>query len=151
MDAEWDSLRDDNVISNTDKDKPLARLLVVDDDSDNAEVLKLGLLNYGFLVDAFTNPEDALHSFKSNPESYRLVLSDGWMPSISGMQLAEKAKKANPNVKVLLLSGSEMIENEFSKVSPSASVVDGFVQKPIGIRELTNKILNITGVSEEEK
>jgi DNA-binding NtrC family response regulator len=145
MDAEWDSLRDDNVISNTDKDKPLARLLVVDDDSDNAEVLKLGLLNYGFLVDAFTNPEDALHSFKSNPESYRLVLSDGWMPSISGMQLAEKAKKANPNVKVLLLSGSEMIENEFSKVSPSASVVDGFVQKPIGIRELTNKILSLIG------
>jgi two-component system cell cycle sensor histidine kinase/response regulator CckA len=133
------------MIANMDNDKPLARLLVVDDDSDNAEVLKLGLLNYGFLVDAFTNPEDALHSFKSNPESYRLVLSDGWMPSISGMQLAEKAKKANPNVKVLLLSGSEMIENEFSKVSPSASVVDGFVQKPIGIRELTNKILSLIG------
>jgi DNA-binding response OmpR family regulator len=133
------------MIANRDNDKPLARLLVVDDDSDNAEVLKLGLLHYGFLVDAFTNPEDALHSFKSNPESYRLVLSDGWMPSISGMQLAEKAKKANPNVKVLLLSGSEMIENEFSKVSPSASVVDGFVQKPIGIRELTNKILSLIG------
>jgi DNA-binding response OmpR family regulator len=133
------------MIANMDNDKPLARLLVVDDDSDNAEVLKLGLLNYGFLVDAFTNPEDALHSFKSNPEIYRLVLSDGWMPSISGMQLAEKAKKANPNVKVLLLSGSEMIENEFSKVSPSASVVDGFVHKPIGIRELTDKILSLIG------
>ena len=145
MDAEWESLRDDNVISNTDKDKPLARLLVVDDDSDNAEVLKLGLLNYGFLVVAFTNPEEALQHFKSNPESYSLVLSDSWMPSISGMQLAEKAKKANPNVKVLLLSGSEMIENEFSKVSPSTSVVDGFVQKPVGIRELTNKILSLIG------
>jgi DNA-binding NtrC family response regulator len=94
---------------------------------------------------AFTNPEDALHSFKSNPESYSLVLSDNWMSSLSGIQLAEKVKKANPNVKVLLLSGSEMIENEFSKVSPSASVVDGFVQKPIGIRELTNKILSLIG------
>ena len=44
--------------TNTDKDKPLlVRLLVVDDDPDNTEVLKLILVNYGFLVDAFTNAE----------------------------------------------------------------------------------------------
>jgi YesN/AraC family two-component response regulator len=67
------------------------------------------------------------------------------MPSISGIQLAEKVKEANPQVRVLILSGSEMIESEFSKVSPSTSVVDGFVQKPIGIRELTNKILSLIG------
>jgi CheY-like chemotaxis protein len=133
------------MISSTDKDKPLSRLLVVDDDPDNAEVIRFCLVNYGFLVDAFTNPEEALQRFKSNPESYRLVLSDSWMPSISGIQLAEKVKEANPHVRVLILSGSEMIENEFSKVSPSTSVVDGFVQKPIGIRELTNKILSLIG------
>jgi DNA-binding NtrC family response regulator len=132
------------MIANRDNDKPLARLLVVDDDSDNAEVLKLGLLNYGFLVDAFTNPEDALQNFKSNPESYRLVLSDGWMPSISGMQLAKKVKEANPNVKVLLLSGSEIMDDGFSKVSPS-TCIDGFVQKPIRIRDLTHKILSLLG------
>jgi len=133
------------MISNTDKDKPLSRLLVVDDDPDNTEVIRFCLVNYGFLVDAFTNPEEALQSFKSNPESYCLVLSDSWMPSISGIQLAEKVKEANPHVRVLILSGSEMIENEFSKVSSSTSVVDGFVQKPIGIRELTNKILSLIG------
>jgi two-component system, cell cycle sensor histidine kinase and response regulator CckA len=133
------------MITSAEGEKPLSRLLVVDDDNDNALVLKLNLVNNGFLVDAFTNPEDALNSFKSNPESYSLVLSDNWMSSLSGMQLAEKVKKANPNVKVLLLSGSEMIENESSKVSPSTSVVDGFVQKPIGIRELTNKILSLIG------
>jgi DNA-binding response OmpR family regulator len=135
--------RRNNMISNTDKDKPLSRLLVVDDDPDNAEAIRLCLVNYGFLVDAFTNAEEALQKFKSNPESYHLVLSDIWMPSISGIQLAEKVKEANPHVRVLILSGSEMIENEVSKVSSSNSVVDGFVQKPIGIRELTNKILSL--------
>jgi CheY-like chemotaxis protein len=133
------------MISNTDKDKPLSRLLVVDDDSDNAEVIRFCLVNYGFLVDAFTNAEEALQKFKSNPQSYRLVLSDSWMPKLSGIQLARNVKEANPHVRVLILSGSEMIENEFSKVSPSASVVDGFVQKPIGIRELTDKILSLIG------
>ena len=41
--------------SNGDKDKPLAKLLVVDDDSDIVQVLKLGLVKNRFLVSAFTN------------------------------------------------------------------------------------------------
>ena len=50
--------------------KPLAKLLVVDDDPDIVQVLKLGLLKNRFLVNSFTNPEEALQSFKSNSESY---------------------------------------------------------------------------------
>ena len=144
MSAECESLRGDNVIAYNDKDnnKPLARLLVVDDDPDNAKVIKLGLLNYGFLVDAFTSPEDAPQCFKSNPEIYYLVLSDSWMPSISGIQLAEKVKEANPNVKVLLLSGSEMGGKEFSEFSASISI-DGFIQKPISFKKLIDKILGL--------
>jgi DNA-binding NtrC family response regulator len=130
--------------TNTDRDKPLSRLLVVDDDPDNASVLKLILVNNGFLVDAFTNAEEALQKFKSNPQDYRLVLSDSWMPELSGIHLADKVKETNPNVKVLLLTGSEIIDNEASDVSRSTSV-DGFIQKPIGIRELTDKILSIIG------
>jgi CheY-like chemotaxis protein len=57
------------MITNTDTDKPPARLLLVDDDPDIVEVFKLSLHNYGFLVDAFLNPEEALQSFKSNAES----------------------------------------------------------------------------------
>jgi DNA-binding NtrC family response regulator len=130
--------------TNTDKDnnKPPARLLVVDDDPDTVRVLALCLHNYGFLVDAFSNPKDALQEIKSNPESYSLMLSDGLMPELSGIQLAEKVKERNPNVKVLLLTGSEMADNEFSKVFPSTSV-DGFLQKPISIRKLTDKILSL--------
>jgi DNA-binding NtrC family response regulator len=130
--------------NNTDKDndKPQARLLVVDDDPDTVRVLGLCLQNYGFLVDAFSNPKDALQEIKSNLESYSLVLSDGLMPELSGIQLAEKVKERNPNVKVLLLTGSEMADNEFSKVFPSTSV-DGFLQKPVSIRKLTDKILSL--------
>jgi DNA-binding response OmpR family regulator len=131
------------VTANTDKkDKPLARLLVVDDDPDTVLALDIGLLDYGFLVDAFTNAEEALQKFKSNPESYRLVLSDSWMPSISGIQLAEKVKEANPNVKVLVLTALKVRNNELSDVSSSTNV-DGFIQKPVGIKELTDKMLSL--------
>ena len=135
----------DNVIANTDnKDKPQARLLVVDDDPDTILALKIGLLDYGFLVDGFTNPQEALQSFKANAESYCLVLLDIKMPALSGTQLAKKVKEVNPNVKVLLLTALGVRDNEVSNVSPSTNV-DGFIQKPVGNKELTDKILSLIG------
>lgn len=135
----------DNVIANTDnKDKPLGRLLVVDDDPDTILALKIGLLDYGFLVDAFTNPQEALQSFKANAESYCLVLLDIKMPALSGIQLARKLKEVNPNVKVLLLTALGIRDNDVSDVSSSTNV-DGFIQKPVGNKELTDKILSLIG------
>jgi CheY-like chemotaxis protein len=128
------------------EDKPLAKLLVVDDDSDIAYVLKLGLLKNRFLVDAFTNPEEALQRFKSNTEAYCLVLSDIRMPVLSGIQLSKKVKEINPNIKVVLMSSFEIKDNEFSKVF-SFTQVDGFVQKPILIKDLVNKLIDILGES----
>ena len=130
--------------ANTDKDKPAARLLVIDDDPDTVNALKLGLINYGFLVDAFTDPEEALQKFKSNAESYSLMLLDIGMPALSGIQLAKKVKEANHNVKVLVLTGFGIRDIEFSKTFPPTQV-DGFVQKPVGIRKLTDKILSLLG------
>jgi DNA-binding NtrC family response regulator len=127
-------------------DKQLARLLIVDDDPEIVQVLKLGLQKNRFLVTVFTNPEEALQSFKSDAKSYCVVVSDMRMPSISGIQLSKKVKEVNPNVKVVLMTAFEIKDNEFSKVFPSTSV-DGFVQKPIGIKELANKILSIIGES----
>ena len=129
-------------------DKPLARLLIVDDEYDIVQVLKLGLQQNGFLVDGFTNPQEALQSFKSNAESYCLLLSDVRMPGLSGMQLARKVKETNPDVKVVLMTAFEIRDNAFSKVFPSTQV-DGFIQKPVRIRELIDKIVNIVGQSNE--
>ena len=138
------------MITNIDNDKPLVRLLVVDDDSDIVDVLKLGLLRKGFLVDGFTNPEEALYGFNSNAKAYCLVLSDIRMPYLSGIQLARKVKDINSGVKVVLMTSFEIRDSEFSKVFPSTHV-DGFVQKPIGIRDLTNKILTIIGETKRRK
>ena len=134
----------------SDNKKPLAKLLIVDDDSDIVQVLKMGLLKKGFSVEAFTNPKEALQSFKSNAESYCLVLSDMRMPALSGIQLSKKVKEVNPNVKVILMTAFEVRDSEFSKVFPSTHV-DGFVQKPISIKDLTDKILTFIGNTENRK
>ncbi len=123
-------------------DIPQANILVVDDDSDIAYVLKQGLLKNRFLVSAFTSPKEALQNFQSNSESYSLILSDIRMPDMSGIRLARKVKEINPKVKVVLMTSFEIKDNEFSKVFPSLHV-DGFVQKPIGMNDLTDKLLSI--------
>jgi DNA-binding NtrC family response regulator len=139
-----------NEDDNNDNGKPVAKLLIVDDDSDIVQVLKRGLQKNRFLVDAFTNPEEALQSFKSNTEAYCLVLSDVRMPRLSGIQLAKKVKEASPSVKVILMTSFEIRDSEFSKVFPSTHV-DGFVQKPIGIKDLTKKILSVISETRRRK
>ena len=139
-----------NEDDNNDNGKPVAKLLIVDDDPDIVQVLKHGLQKNSFLVNAFTNPEEALQCFKSDAESYCLVLSDVRMPRLSGIQLAKKVKEASPSVKVILMTSFEIRDSEFSKVFPSTQV-DGFVQKPIGIKDLTKKILSVISETRRRK
>ena len=127
----------------------MAKLLVVDDDSEIVQVLKLGLPKNRFLIKAFTNPEEALEDFKSNSKSYRLMLSDVQMPTLTGIQLARKVKEINPDVKVVLMTAFEIRDTESSMVFPSTQV-DGFVQKPFRIKDLTNKILDTIGETQDE-
>lgn len=131
------------------KDNPLARLLIVDDDPDIAEVLKLCLLNENrFLVDAFTNPEEALRHFQSNSHDYySLVLSDIRMPEMSGTQLARKVKEINSRVKVVLMTAYDIRGDKSSEAFLSAIQVDGFIQKPIRINDLINRIFDIVDES----
>ncbi len=128
-----------------DNDKPIAKLLIVDDESEILQVLQIGLRQNGFLVDVFTNPEEALQSFKSNSDDFCLVLSDIRMPGLSGIQLAKKVKEINPDIKVILMTAFEIYDSDSSKVLFPSMHVDHFIQKPIGIDDLTNKILSIIG------
>jgi two-component system response regulator YesN len=78
------------------------------------------------------------------------VLSDVRMTGLSGIQLAKKVKEASPSVKVILMTSFEIRDSEFSKVFPSTHV-DGFVQKPIGIKDLTKKILSVISETRRRK
>ena len=142
--GEKDPNKDNSSGDNNNKRKFKGKLFVIDDEPDIVYVLKRGLQKNGFLVDAFTNPEEALRSFESNPHDLCLVVSDVRMPGLSGIQLARKVKQINQDIKVVLMTSFEIKDNEFSKVFPSTQV-DGFVQKPISIADLTNKILDLIG------
>ena len=94
------------------------RILVVDDEYDITFTLQAGLEDGGFDVDAFTDPELALSSFK--PGLYDLVLIDIKMPKIDGFVLYELLKTVDPGVKVCFLTASEMYREEIREVEHCA-------------------------------
>jgi DNA-binding NtrC family response regulator len=120
--------------------KPITRLLVVDDEKDILIVLRKELQMNGVLVDAYTNPSEALEHFRKHPMYYRMVVSDIRMPGVSGFDLAKQVRKMNPNVKIILVSSFEIHKSEFDKVMPSTRV-DDFVQKPFRLNQLKSTVL----------
>ena len=70
---------------------PSYRILYVDDDLDILFSIKMGLKSYGFIVDTFSNPLEALSSYK--PELYDLVLIDIKMPEMSGVEFHQELQK----------------------------------------------------------
>jgi CheY-like chemotaxis protein len=113
--------------------------LVVDDEPDITLTLKAGLEIVGlFGVDAFSDPELALRSFK--PDFYALVLIDIMMPNMSGFELYEQLKKLDPDVKVCFLTASEIYHRELRGIEHCTLNKDVFLQKPISTDDLIMEI-----------
>jgi DNA-binding response OmpR family regulator len=114
------------------------RILVIDDEPDITLMLKLGLEDGGFDVDAFSDPELALFSFR--PSLYDLVLIDIMMPKMDGFVLYEQLKKVDPGVKVCFLTASEMYHEENRGIEHCALNKDLFLQKPISTDDLIMEV-----------
>jgi DNA-binding response OmpR family regulator len=78
-------------------------IFVVDDEKAISETLAIILRASGFTVTSFTNPLEALAKALTGPPS--LLLSDVFMPELSGVDLAVQVKEKCPNCKILLFSG----------------------------------------------
>ena len=85
----------------------------------------------------------ALKSFK--PNLYDLVLIDIVMPGIDGLELYDRLRKIDPDIKACFLTASEMYHEEFRKAEHCSLNKDLFLQKPIPMDDLImeiNKRLN---------
>jgi len=120
--------------------KPSYRILYVDDDLDILFSIKTGLEYYGFIVDTFSNPLEALSTFK--PELYDLVLVDIKMPLMSGFEFHQELRKKalyGTEIKTCFITAYEIYFETLRKEFPE--LYDGcFIRKPIKIDDLVNKI-----------
>ena len=117
-------------------------ILVVDDEFDIVNIIRLWLNKHNFDVCGYTDPLLALEHFKDNYNKIDLVLSDIRMPQMNGYELANRIKSLQPKVKVILMSSFEIREVEFSKMFRSVKI-DRLISKPISMKSLTEKIQHV--------
>jgi two-component SAPR family response regulator len=114
-------------------------ILVLDDELDITSFIKSALHRTKHTVFTFTDPVLALEHFKLNSNNYGLVISDIRMPGMNGFEFVKKVKEINSAVKIFLMSAFEIRDIEFDKVLPNPHL-DGFIQKPISSKQLTEII-----------
>ena len=134
----------------SDKQRFQNSILVVDDEFDIVTLIRRSLQNHGFNTLGFTDPIIALEQFQNNSKSFAMVISDIRMPSMNGYELIRKIKAIHPTIKTILISAFEINKNEFSKVMPSVKI-DGFISKPISLKELVSIVEKILKKKRKEK
>ena len=115
----------------------MKRIAIVDDEPDITAVLKKGLEQNGFAVEAFNDPREALSNYK--PQNYDLMIIDIRMPNINGFDLYRELKKKDSSIRVCFLTAFEIYYEEFRKMFPTIDV-RAFVRKPVGIAALVKQI-----------
>jgi CheY-like chemotaxis protein len=115
------------------------RILYVDDDNDILITFKKILKENGFLVDAFSNPLEALSSF--TPGVYDLLLIDIKMPQMNGFELNQKIRnKSNDRkIKTCFITAYDVLYEPLQKEFVGLDV-GCFIRKPIGAEDLVKKI-----------
>lgn len=87
------------------------RILFVDDELSLAESQRLILQHLGYKVTSCGSGVEALEIFRSQPESFDLVVSDYTMPRMTGGQLAQELLRIRPQLPIIVCTGySETID-----------------------------------------
>jgi DNA-binding NtrC family response regulator len=102
------------------------RILVVDDESDNAELFKALLNKEGFLVSTLTDPTRVMPTLKDG--NYHLVVLDMMMPKLSGTEVLELIREYDDDIAVIVATGYPTVETAVASLKAAAS---DYVQKPV--------------------
>jgi CheY-like chemotaxis protein len=113
------------------------RALVVEDDAQVGAYLAEQLGAWGLDVTLHADPLAAWHWLQSDPGAVQLVLTDLTMPHLSGLELAQRVRRLQPAMPVLLIS-ADLAAADAQAVR--ASGVHATLCKPIDPAELRRAV-----------
>lgn len=118
-------------------DETPQRILVVDDNPDNVEIIEARLSSRGYLIDSATNGEEALQRVRENPP--HLILLDVMMPVLDGFEVSRRVKRdpSLPYIPIILVTARGETEDKVEGLDAGA---DDYVTKPISFPELEARI-----------
>ena len=121
------------------------RVLLVEDEHRLSSVLKKGLEEDGFAVDAAFDGEEGL--FLAQSEDYDLILLDVMLPKMDGIEVCRRLRGQNIKTPVLMLTAKSQVED---KVAGLDSGADDYLTKPFAFLELRSRIQALLRRSRQE-
>ena len=115
------------------------RILVVDDENDICEVIKLNLELNGYAVDTASTAEEAL---KKDLSQFSLLLLDVMMGEMSGYELTKKIREDNKFASLpIILSTAKDQESDVE--TGFLSGADDYIKKPFSMKELILRVQSL--------
>jgi DNA-binding response OmpR family regulator len=112
----------------------VARVLVIEDDPNVAEVVTRYLEREGYEVDAVADGAEGLRRALADPPD--LVVLDLMLPSLSGVEVCRRLRAAVPVPVIMLTARGE----EADRIAGLELGADDYMAKPFSPRELTARV-----------
>ncbi len=107
------------------------RILVVDDEPKICHLIEELLKLEGYQIDVSFSGIEALQMIKRY--NYQMLLTDLKMPGIDGLELIQKARELNPEIRTIMITGYATVETAVQSLRHG---VDDYIKKPFNILEL---------------
>jgi len=120
------------------KEKPVWQILVVDDEPDVCETIKMVLEHDGHKIQTVNSCREALVLLEHG--KFDLVTTDFSMSGMKGDVLAALIKQRLPNQPVLMISANGAMANDSGNPLPGVDLV---ISKPFLLEDLRNAIAKV--------
>jgi two-component system response regulator MprA len=128
------------------------KILVVDDERAVRESLRRALELEGYEIELAADGREALKRLEANGDGAQpdAVILDVLMPTMDGLEVCRRLRRAGNRVPVLMLTARDEIENRVAGLDAGA---DDYVTKPFALEELVARVralLRRTTAGEDE-
>ena len=115
----------------------MSNILIIDDEKAIRKTLSEILSYEGYKIDEAGDGEEGFRKFRE--KEYDVILCDIKMPKMDGIEFLEKAKEANPDLPIIMISGHGTIETAVEAVKKGAY---DYISKPPDLNRLLITIRN---------
>lgn len=126
-----------------DKDASHKKVLIVDDEPDTLELVKLVLESGGFKTVLAASGKEALNELEASKPD--LVLLDIMMPDMDGWEVFRKIKEKNAKMPIAILTAKA--QNFDRLLGLHVLKADDYITKPFGKNELISRVRKLAGLT----
>jgi CheY-like chemotaxis protein len=125
---------------------PLPRILIVDDERRNRQLLEVMLGGEGYELVSAGSGQEALEMVKSDPPD--LILLDVMMPGMNGYEVAAtlKVDPGTRHIPIIILTA---LDDRNSRIHGLSAGAEEFLTKPVNRHELCLRVRNLLRLMEE--